>query len=106
MTTMISHTMLFEAEGDIDLNEQTDLVADTLVDLEESDPCLLDSAVATDVAACTVEITVTVEASDYSEAMEVAESCIRAATHGAGVNTSMWESHIRTLQTKSALLRP
>ena len=104
MTTMISHTMVFEVEGDRDLDEQTDLVADHLVDLEESHPCLLDSTVATDLTAFTVEITVTVQANDYSEAIEVAESCIRTAIHSAGGNTSMWETHMRTLEKKSQLI--
>lgn len=104
MTTMISHTMLFQVEGNDDLDEHTDLVADHLVDLEESHPCLLDSTVTTDLTAFTVEITVTVESDEYSKAIEVAESCIRAAIHGAGGNTSTWESQIRTLEMKSELI--
>lgn len=102
--TMISHTMIFEVEGNSDFDAHTDLVADHLIDLEESHPCLLDSTVTTDLKAFTVEITVTVEAEEYAKAIELAESCIRAAIHGAGGNTSSWESHMKTLEKKSELI--
>lgn len=102
--TMISHTMLFEVEGNSDLDAHTDLVADNLIDLEESHPSLLDSTVTTNLTELTVEITVTVEADDYTQAIDTAESCIRAAIHSAGGNTSEWESHIKTLEKKSELI--
>jgi hypothetical protein len=101
---MITHTMSFEVEGNSDLDAHTDLVADCLIDLEESHPQLLDSTVSTDLKAGTVEITVTVEADDYASAIDVAEACIRTGIHSAGGHTGAWESSIKTLGKRSELI--
>lgn len=102
----ISRTSVFHVEGISrdELDRQTDAIADALIDLEESWPALLDSAVAVDFAHSSVEITVTVEHHGLAEGRAVADSCINTAINMAGGKVSGDEPEMQRTSESAELV--
>lgn len=72
-----------------DLDRHTDRVMDELLKLESA--TITDADLSAMLSTGIVELSITVAAGDFDEAVECADSCIRAAIHSAGGHTPGWE---------------
>jgi hypothetical protein len=78
-----------EFDREAELDNVFDLTAEELARLED----VIDPIVSGALAAGTIEISLTVQASTYPEAAACADSAVRSSLHTAGVNTKDWNVH-------------
>ena len=72
------------------LEAVADAVMETLLDLEQVDPLLSDSAIALDLSNKEIEISVSSESASIEDAVRHAMAAIRTAIHAAGGATPEW----------------
>jgi hypothetical protein len=77
-------------DGVADVEAEAEAVMGSLVDLEQVDDRLSDSAVGVDLAAMTLDVELTVKGDDYQDCVQYALSAIRTAIHSAGGATPGW----------------
>lgn len=85
-------------DGVTDVEAEAEAIMDSLVDLEQVDYRLSDSAVSVDLASMTLDVELTVSGDDYQDCVQHALAAIRTAIHSADGGTPGWttaaESHV------------
>lgn len=79
-----------EATAGDDLVAEVEAIVEHLIELEDT-TALLDSTIALNLAAMSVEADLTVEASTAGEALDLGVSVLRSAIHATGGATPGWE---------------
>jgi hypothetical protein len=77
-------------DGVADVEAEAEAVMGSLVDLEQVDDRLSDSAVGVDLAAMTLDVELTVKGDGYQDCVQHALAAIRTAIHSAGGATPGW----------------
>lgn len=80
-----------DPSDDAALDDHVDQMMRQLLTLEDCDPRIADSAVGCNTATGEVEIELTAAGSSPADAMQLAESSLRAAIHAAGGFTPGWD---------------
>lgn len=88
----------------LDLHDRGEAVMEQLVKLSDSG-IIVDSSVGVDGVANVVEITVTVECDDLTEAVVTGVTAMRNAIHSAGDATPGWPSNKAIIEAVSSTLR-
>ncbi|QNO37731.1 hypothetical protein H4J02_01415 [Protaetiibacter sp. SSC-01] len=76
----------FDVQGDGDLDAQTDVIMDELIEVEETTSLIFDSSVSAALADRTVEISFAVNVDDPADAQAIAKQILEQVIRAAGGN--------------------
>ncbi len=98
MSIAVAWRFIIIPDGVTDVEAEAEAIMESLVDLEQVDLRLSDSAVGVDLASMTLDVELTVKGDDYQDCIQHAVAAIWTAIHSAGGATPGWttpaESHV------------